>query len=41
MDREAWQAIVHGAARAGHNSVTKLPDFLQSKTMSVITLPHS
>ena len=25
MDRGAWQAIVHGVARAGHNLGTKLP----------------
>ena len=25
MDREAWQAIVHGVARVGHNFVTKPP----------------
>ena len=25
MDREAWQATVHGLARVGHDLVTKLP----------------
>ena len=25
MDRGAWQAIVHGVARVGHNLVTKPP----------------
>jgi len=25
MDREAWQAIVHGIARVGHNLVAKPP----------------
>ena len=25
MDRGAWQAIVHGDARVGHDLVTKLP----------------
>ena len=25
MDREAWQATVHGIERVGHNLVTKLP----------------
>ena len=25
VDREAWQATVHGVARAGHNLVTKPP----------------
>ena len=25
MDREAWQATVHGVARVGHNLATKPP----------------
>ena len=25
MDRKAWQAIVHGVARVGHDLVTKPP----------------
>ena len=25
MDREAWQATVHGVARVGHDTVTKPP----------------
>ena len=25
MDREAWQATVHGVARAGHDLLTKPP----------------
>ena len=25
MDREAWQAIVHGVTRVGHNLATKPP----------------
>ena len=25
MDRGAWQVIVHGVARVGHDSVTKPP----------------
>ena len=25
MDREAWQATVHGVARVGHDLVTKPP----------------
>ena len=26
MDREAWQATVHGVTRVGHDSTTKPPD---------------
>ena len=29
MDRGAWQAIVHGVARVGHDLVTKPPPPLQ------------
>ena len=31
MDREAWQATVHGVARVGHNLATKPPPGLIEK----------
>ena len=32
MNRGAWQAIGHGVARVGHNSVTKPPPRISSLT---------
>ena len=29
MDREAWQAIVHGVTRDGHDLASKLPYVVQ------------
>ena len=31
MDRGAWQATVHGVARAGHDLATKLPPIFSSR----------
>ena len=31
MDREAWQAIVHGVARVRHDLVTKSPGKIYTK----------
>ena len=39
MDRGAWQAIVHGVTRVGHDLVTKPPNhhsFLYSPTLTSI-----
>ena len=35
MDRGAWQAIVHGIVRAGHDLETKPPPEPDEKTLEV------
>ena len=42
MDREAWQAIVHGVARVGHDLVTKPPPYSwQSEGLWLVFLHSS
>ena len=36
MDGGAWQAIVHGVSRAGHDLVTKPPQLHMAINMTVV-----